>query len=141
MIRIIWKLPKINKVVSVCWFTRCHDWWLMDLCYNDEDGAWMDESNVLSSPFSFSYWQWNSPLPETRYQNQENFGLAWQLHLHQLSLVSSPFIIGGCLVSQAFAPPQLGASATALFPSLHALERSSPVVFIKSTRDFLLYKL
>jgi hypothetical protein len=25
----------------------------MDLCYNDEDGAWMDESNVLSSPFSF----------------------------------------------------------------------------------------
>jgi hypothetical protein len=66
---------------------------------------------------------------------------AWQLHLHQLSLVSSPFIIGGCLLSQAFAPPQLGASATALFPSLHALERSSPVVFIKSIRDFLLYKL
>jgi hypothetical protein len=61
---------------------------------------------------------------------------AWQLHLHQLSLVSSPFIIGGCLISQAFAPPQLGVSATALFPSLHALERSSPVVFIKSTRDF-----
>jgi len=60
----------------------------------------------------------------------------WQLHLHQLSLVSSPFIIGGCLVSQAFAPPQLGASTTTLFPSLHALERSSPVVFIKSTRDF-----
>ena len=26
-----------------------------------------------------------------------------------------------------------------IFPSLHALERSSPVVFIKSTRDFLLY--
>jgi hypothetical protein len=24
---------------------------------------------------------------------------------------------------------------------LHALERSSPVVFIKSTRDFMLYKL
>ena len=64
---------------------------------------------------------------------------AWQLHLHQLSLVSSPFIIGGCLVSQAFAPPQLGASTTALFPSLHALERSSPIVFIKSTKDFLLY--
>ena len=40
------------------------------------------------------------------------------------------------LSSQAFAPPQLGASATALFPSWHALERSSPVVFIKSTRDF-----
>jgi hypothetical protein len=66
---------------------------------------------------------------------------ARQLHLHQLSLVSSSFIIGGCLLSQAFAPPQLGASATALFPSLHALERSSPVVFIKSIRDFLLYKL
>jgi hypothetical protein len=66
---------------------------------------------------------------------------AWQLHLHQLSLVSSPFIIGGRLLSQAFAPPQLGASTTALFPSLHALERSSPVVFIKSIRDFLLYKL
>jgi len=32
--------------------------------------------------------------------------------------VSSPFIIGGRLLSQAFAPPQLGASATALFPSL-----------------------
>ncbi|KAJ6857921.1 hypothetical protein NC652_040444 [Populus alba x Populus x berolinensis] len=40
-----------------------------------------------------------------------------------LSLVSTPFIIGGRLLSQAFAPPQLGASATALFPSLHALER------------------
>jgi hypothetical protein len=66
---------------------------------------------------------------------------AWQLHLHQLSLVSSPFVIDGRLLSQAFAPPQLGASATALFPSLHALERSSPVVFIKSTRDFLLNKL
>jgi len=63
----------------------------------------------------------------------------WQLHLHQLSLVSSPFIIGGRLLSQAFAPPQLGASATALFPSLHALERSSLVVFIKSIRDFMLY--
>ena len=36
---------------------------------------------------------------------------AWQLHLHQLSLVSSPFIIGGRLLSQAFAPPQLGACA------------------------------
>jgi hypothetical protein len=66
---------------------------------------------------------------------------AWQLHLHQLSLVSSPFIIGDCLVSQTFAPPQLGASTRALFPSLHVLERSSPVVFIKSTRDFLLYNL
>jgi hypothetical protein len=65
---------------------------------------------------------------------------AWQLHLHQLSLVFSPFI-GGRFLSQAFAPPQLGASTTALFPSLHALERSSPVVFIKSTRDFLLYNL
>jgi len=63
---------------------------------------------------------------------------AWQLHLHQLFLVSSPFIVGGRLLSQAFAPPQLGASTTALFPSLHALERSSPFVFIKSTRDFLL---
>ena len=40
-----------------------------------------------------------------------------------------------------FAPPQLGASTTALFPSLHALERSLHVVFIKSTRDFLLYNL
>jgi len=38
---------------------------------------------------------------------------AWQLHLHQLSLVSSPFIIGDRLLSQAFAPPQLGASTTA----------------------------
>jgi hypothetical protein len=66
---------------------------------------------------------------------------AWQLHLHQLFLVSSPFIIGGRLLSQAFAPPQLGAFTTALFPSLHALERSSHVVFIKSIRDFLLYKL
>jgi len=47
--------------------------------------------------------------------------------------------IGGHLLSQAFAPPQLGAFIIALFPSLHALERSSPVVFIKSTRDFLLY--
>jgi len=54
-------------------------------------------------------------------------------------LVSSSFNIGGRLVSQAFAPPQLGAFATALFPSLYALEMSSPVVFIKSTRDFLLY--
>ena len=36
---------------------------------------------------------------------------AWQLHLHQLSLVSSPFI-GNRLLSQAFAPPQLGASTT-----------------------------
>jgi len=54
-------------------------------------------------------------------------------------LVSSPFIIGDRLLSQAFAPPQLGASSIALFPSLHALERSSPVVFIKNTRDFLLY--
>jgi hypothetical protein len=51
------------------------------------------------------------------------------------------FIIGGRLLSQALAPPQLGASATALFPFLHALERSSSVVFIKSIRDFLLYKL
>jgi len=65
----------------------------------------------------------------------------WQLHLHQVSLVSSPFIIGGHLLSQTFAPPQLGASATALFPSLHALERSLPVVFIKSIKDFLLYNL
>jgi len=64
---------------------------------------------------------------------------SWQLHLHQLSLVSSPLIIGGRLFSQAFAPPQLGAFTTALFPSLHALERSSPIVFIKSTRDFVLY--
>jgi len=63
---------------------------------------------------------------------------AWQLHLHQLSLVSSPFI-DGRLLSQAFAPPQLGVSTIALFPSLHALERSSPVVFINNTRDFLLY--
>ena len=55
--------------------------------------------------------------------------------------MSSPFIIGGRLLSQAFAPPQLGAFATALFPSLHALEMSSHVVFIKSIRDFLLYKL
>jgi len=38
---------------------------------------------------------------------------AWQLHIHQLSLVSSPFIIGGYLLSQAFAPPQIGASTTA----------------------------
>jgi len=63
----------------------------------------------------------------------------WQLYLHQLSSVSSPFIIGGRLLSQAFTPPQIGASTTTLFPSLHALERSSPVVFIKSTKDFLLY--
>jgi hypothetical protein len=27
------------------------------------------------------------------------------------------------------------------FPFLHALERSSPVVFIKSTKDFMLYNL
>jgi hypothetical protein len=66
---------------------------------------------------------------------------AWQLHLHQLSLVYSPFNICGRLLSQEFAPPQLGASTTVLFPSLHALERSSPVIFIKSTRDFLLYNL
>jgi len=46
----------------------------------------------------------------------------------------SPFITG-------VAPPQLGASATALFPSLYVLERSSLVVFIKSIRDFLLYNL
>jgi len=55
--------------------------------------------------------------------------------------MSSPFIVGGRLLSQAFAPPQLGASKTTLFPSLHVLERSSPVVFIKSTKDFLLYNL
>jgi len=66
---------------------------------------------------------------------------AWQLNLHQLSLMSLPFIIGGRLLSQVFAPPQLGASITALFLSLHAQERSSHVVFIKSTRDFLLYNL
>jgi len=63
----------------------------------------------------------------------------WQLHLHQLSLVYSPFNIGGRLLSQAFTPPELGASVTTFFPSLHALERSSLVVFIKSIRDFLLY--
>jgi hypothetical protein len=55
--------------------------------------------------------------------------------------MSSPFIVGGRLLSQTFAPPQLGASKTTLFPSLHVLERSSPVVFIKSTKDFLLYNL
>jgi len=44
-----------------------------------------------------------------------------------------PCITGICT------PPQLGASSTAFFPSLHVLERSSPVVFIKSTRDFMLY--
>jgi len=55
--------------------------------------------------------------------------------------VSLPFIIDGRFLSQAFAPPQLGASTTTLFPSLHALERSSLVVFIKSIRDFLLYNL
>jgi hypothetical protein len=38
---------------------------------------------------------------------------ACQLHLHQLSLVSSPFIISSRLLTQAFAPPQLGASTTA----------------------------
>jgi len=63
----------------------------------------------------------------------------WQLHLHQLSLVSSLFIIGSRFSSHAFAPPQLSASAKALFPSLHALKRSSLVVFIKSIRDLLLY--
>jgi len=78
--------------------------------------------------------------PPPRFLSLELLRLsAWQLHLHQLSLVSSPFIIGGRLLTQALAPPQLGASTTALFPFLHALERSSPVVFIKSIRDFLLY--
>jgi len=56
-------------------------------------------------------------------------------------MVSLPFNIGGCLLSQVFAPSQLGASTTIIFPSLHALERSSPVVFIKSIRDFLLYNI
>jgi len=32
---------------------------------------------------------------------------AWQLHLHQLSLVSSPFNIGGCLLSKAFCTPSI----------------------------------
>jgi len=86
---------------------------------------------------------WYTPRnPPSRFLYLELLRLStWQLHLHQLYLVSSPFIIDGRLLSQAFAPPQLGAFATTFFPSLHALKRYSPVVFIKSTRDFLLYNL
>jgi len=43
---------------------------------------------------------------------------SWQLHLHQLSSMSSPFIIGDRLLTQAFAPPQLGASTAAHFSIL-----------------------
>jgi len=59
--------------------------------------------------------------PPSRFLCLELYALhhhAWQLHLHQLSLVSSPLIIGGCLLSQAFAPLQLGAFIIALFSIL-----------------------
>ena len=51
------------------------------------------------------------------------------------------FIIGGRLSLQAFIPSQLGAFATAHISILACIGKVFDIVFIKSTRDFLLYNL
>jgi hypothetical protein len=58
---------------------------------------------------------------------------AWQLHLHQLSTLFGVFAF-----HRRSHPFNQVLLQQLIFPSLHA-KRSSLVVFIKSTRDFLLY--
>jgi hypothetical protein len=58
-----------------------------------------------------------------------------------LNKVSSLFIIGNHLLSQAFAPPQLGAYAIALLSILACIEKFFTIVFFKSIKDIVLYNL
>ena len=79
--------------------------------------------------------------PPSRFLCLEHLYLStWQLHLHQLSLVSSPFMIGGPFITGVCTPSIrcLHNNSLSIFAYIG---KSSPVAFIKSTRDFLLYNL